>query len=377
MSQDKSTMNKLKAKVIAFYLPQYHPIKENNEWYGEGFTEWTNVGKATPQFRGHYQPRIPADLGYYDLRLPEVRIKQAELAKEAGISAFCYYHYWFGNGRELMEMPLNEVIRTGSPDFPFCICWANHSFYKKEWNPNIRELKQELLLEQTYPGDEDIIAHFETLLPAFLDKRYYRIENRLAFVIYNAKDIPDFLRFKQLWNQLAIKNHLPEFFFISYTTIIDEVNSTPFNEYDAVILSLINNTVLKGKQSIFSRKIMAAQNKIGRLLHRPLMVRRYADVLEFLTDPIEKQKEIIPVLVPNWDLTPRRGSGGLILHESTPVLFKKHVTNALEIIKNKPIERQILFLKSWNEWGEGNYMEPDIRFGKGYIKVLRELLVEE
>lgn len=120
-------------RIIALYLPQFHPIPENNKWWGPGFTEWTNVAKAKPLFKGHLQPRIPADLGFYDLRLPETRIQQAELAKAAGIEGFCYYHYWFGHGKQLLERPFNEVVESGKPDFPFCICWANHTWSNKTW----------------------------------------------------------------------------------------------------------------------------------------------------------------------------------------------------------------------------------------------------
>ena len=173
-----------KPKIIAFYLPQYHPVKENNEWFGEGFTEWTNVAKAKPLFKGHDQPRVPRDLGFYDLRIPEVRAKQAELAKEAGVDAFCYYHYWFGNGKKLLEMPLERVVELGEPNFPFCVCWANHSWYKKDWNPDTKVLTENLLVEQTYPGDKDIIEHFLYLLPAFKDPRYYKIDGRLVFFFF-------------------------------------------------------------------------------------------------------------------------------------------------------------------------------------------------
>ena len=123
-----------KARVIAFYLPQFHPIKENDEWWGKGFTEWTNVGKAKPLFKGHYQPRVPADLGYYDLRMPEVREAQADMAREAGIEGFMYWHYWFGNGKQILERPFNEVLSSGKPDFPFCLGWANHSWTRRTWN---------------------------------------------------------------------------------------------------------------------------------------------------------------------------------------------------------------------------------------------------
>lgn len=364
----------MKPKVIAFYLPQFHPIEENNKWFGEGFTEWTNVGKAKPLFKGHYQPRVPTNLGYYDLRLPEIREKQADLAKEAGVSAFCYYHYWFGNGREMMELPLDEVIKLGKPDFPFCLCWANHSFYRKNWNPDSKLLSQELLLRQEYGGDEDIISHFNRLLPAFKDKRYFRIENKLVFVIYNSKDIPDFLHFKSIWNSMALNNNLPEFFFIAYTAVKNEIGEAPFIHFDATILSLINNAFLNNDYSKLAKVKHLLKEKIGEVLHRPQMVKKYSDIINFLTDEIESRDNIIPSIVPNWDLSPRRGTGATIFQHSTPEVFKKHVLNALRLVSKKGTERQIIFLKSWNEWGEGNYMEPDLRFGKGYIKALNEAL---
>ena len=142
------------ARLIAFYLPQFHPIPENDQWWGRGFTEWTNVGKARPLFRGHYQPRLPADLGYYDLRVPEVREAQAELARNAGIEGFCYYHYWFG-GKRLLERPFTEVINSGKPRFPFCLCWANQT-----WSGVWHGAPERVLIEQTYPGREDCVKHF-------------------------------------------------------------------------------------------------------------------------------------------------------------------------------------------------------------------------
>ena len=160
-----------KVRVIAFYLPQFYPTPENDEWWEPGFTEWTNVARAKPLFRGHNQPRIPRDLGFYDLRVPETREKQAQLAREASIEGFCYWHYWFGNGKRLLANVFREVVETGKPDFPFCLCWANHSWYQKTWDPN---KPNKLLIEQTYPGVNDSEAHFYEMLPAFKDKRYMR-----------------------------------------------------------------------------------------------------------------------------------------------------------------------------------------------------------
>ena len=159
--------NTKKARVIAFYLPQFHPIPENDRWWGKGFTEWTNVGKAKPLFKGHYQPRVPADLGYYDLRMPEVREAQAKMAREAGIEGFCYWHYWFGNGKKLLERPFQEVLSSGKPDFPFCLGWANHSWTNKSWEAGTKRIKESTLVEMVY-NKEEYVKHFYEVLPLSL-----------------------------------------------------------------------------------------------------------------------------------------------------------------------------------------------------------------
>lgn len=173
----------MKPKIIALYLPQYYPFKENNEWWGTGFTEWTNVGKAKPLFKGHYQPRVPADLGYYDLRLPCIREQQAQLAKEAGVYGFCYWHYWFGNGRRLMNLVFDEVLSTGKPDFPFCLGWANHSWYAKNWNISDTKGKDRLLIEQEFLGVDDFRMHYEYVRKAFRDSRYIYQDDMPVFMI--------------------------------------------------------------------------------------------------------------------------------------------------------------------------------------------------
>lgn len=365
-------------QIIAFYLPQFHPIKENNENFGEGFTEWTNVAKAKPLFKGHIQPKIPADLGFYDLRLPEVRAKQAELAKEAGVTAFCYYHYWFGNGKVVMEKPLQEVVRLGEPDFPFCVCWANHTWYKKTWSTEKNKLEQELLFEQTYPGDQDIVDHFNYLLPTFRDSRYYKLDGRLVFVIYNLKDQPVeyWNRFKKIWNNLSKENGLPEFFFIANTLFTKDLDSELFNVCDMTILSLVTNCIMMQDFSI-KNKIKYRLNLIwSRLLRRPPLVWSYKNAYPSFVDAKCKEENVIPVMVPNWDYTARRGVGGLIIKDSTPELFKEHILQVFDLISKKDVSKQIIFLKSWNEWGEGNYMEPDLEFGKQYIKSLNEVIKE-
>lgn len=353
-----------KAHVIAFYLPQFHPIPENDEWWGKGFTEWTNVGKAKPLFCRHYQPRVPADLGYYDLRMPEVRNAQAELAKEAGIDAFCYWHYWFGNGKQLLEQPLKMVVEQGKPDFPFCLAWANHTWYKKRWNSDVSRFSQEVLMEQQYPGIQDIDDHFYTMLPVFRDKRYYKIGGKLLFLIFAPGDIPDIDYFISRWQELAHINGLPGFYFIGQADS-SQINLPVYKKLDAINYECIRDFFNQSRWRRF----------IAFTMKRPIVL-PYKKILERYDVNIIKNIKIYPTVYPNWDVTPRIGFIGTVFHESNPELFKMHVSQVINAIKSKPDDDKIIFLKSWNEWAEGNYMEPDLKFGRGYIDALNEVLNE-
>ena len=191
-----------KARLIAYYLPQFHPVAENDKHWGKGFTEWTNVAKAKPLFKGHYQPFLPTELGYYDLRVPQIRNEQAALAKAYGIEGFCYWHYWFG-GKRMLDMPFNEVVKSGEPDFPFCLCWANHS-WTAIWVGDTRTV----IVEQTYPGVSDYENQFYELLPAFKDKRHIRVNGKLLYSIFAPEAIPDCKLFTNTWQELAEKEGL-------------------------------------------------------------------------------------------------------------------------------------------------------------------------
>lgn len=364
----------MKPKVIAFYLPQYHPTPTNNKWYGEGYTEWTNVGRAKKLFPGHYQPHIPADLGYYDLRLPEIREKQVELAKEAGIYGFCYYHYWFGNGREELERIFDEVVASGKPDFPFMLCWANETWRRKFWNPyanldkNGRWGEDNIIVEQTYQGEKDNIDHFYRLLPAFKDKRYIKINGKLAFMVYKPLELLDQKDFIELWQELALKEGLPGFHFISN-------EARPLPKMNAEIyfnmgFDAINSVGIWYKKVQYEDKFLWKYFKnIIRKFNIPYAV-EYKKMLPYFKTNIDALENVYPTLIPNWDHTPRSGKHGFLIHKSTPELWRLHIKDFFNIIKNK--KEPILFLKSWNEWGEGNYMEPDLRFGHQYIEVLKE-----
>lgn len=353
-----------KIRAIAYYLPQFHPIPENDEWWGKGFTEWTNVTKAKPLFKGHEQPKLPADLGFYDLRVPEVREQQAQLAREAGIEGFCYWHYWFGNGKRLLERPFNEVLESGKPDFPFMLAWANETW--SGFFHGVRD-NSKILIEQLYPGDQDIIEHFNTCLPAFLDKRYIRVDNKPCFMIYHYWEHPEMEKFISIWNTMAKDNDLEGIFFIAMgiETDIDKALEIGFNGFNRAIST--NEVYNKTKQYWWIRQL-------NRIQKKPLKTIDYKYFIESAKSYIYKYEHIYPTVLPNWDHTPRTGKNGILYTGSTPRLFKRHLLDVYEEIKDKR-EENLVFIKSWNEWAEGNYLEPDIQWGKQYLDVVKEIFV--
>ena len=356
----------IRARVIAFHLPQFHPTPENDEWWGKGFTEWTNVARAKPLFPGHYQPHIPADLGFYDLRLPEARHAQAELAKKYGIEGFCYYHYWFGGGRRMLERPVNEILASGEPNFPFCLCWANHS-----WSNIWQGLSNRTLVEQTYPSMDDHQKHFEWLLQAFTDSRYITVDGKPLFLIYSPKDIPDIQRVLDYWRDLAIKAGLKGLHLVGVNY------GSP--DWDPLTVGLDASTwqPLPPKDGRIPWRYLGLKAK--RLFERDkyrLTVYDYAEVLDILVRKIKPPFPDYPTVLPNWDNTPRSGLNGLVLHGSTPELFRQVLHQAFSLVEHEPAEQRIVFIKAWNEWAEGNYLEPDQKFGHSYLKVIREELTE-
>ena len=360
----------MKPKVIGLYLPQFYPTPTNNKWWGEGHTEWKNVGKAKKWFPGHYQPRVPADLGYYDLRVPETREKQVELAKKAGLYGFCYYHYWFGNGHEELELPFDEVLKSGKPNFPFMLCWANQSWEKKFWDPyvDLPDGLNSIIVPQTYPGIDDDINHFYRLLPAFKDSRYIKLKGKIAFMILRPYEIPDIESFISLWQELAHKEGLPGFHFIAEE--MGTPNHDTLKKYENQGFDAMNLISLGIARSKLENKFLRKHFDIyGRKFHLPFPI-KYKQIYPLFKNELDIEENVYPSLIPNWDHTPRSGKYGFLIHDSTPDLWRKHIVDMFSNVKGK--KEPILFLKSWNEWAEGNYIEPDIRFGSKYIDVLRE-----
>ena len=361
-----------KARVLAYYLPQFHPIPENDEWWGKGFTEWTNVGKAKPLFPGHYQPHIPADLGYYDLRVPETRDAQAQLAREYGVEGFVYWHYWFGNGKQLLERPFNEVLTSGKPDFPFALAWANET-WQGFWFGD--DGSRNVLIEQTYPGDDDFTAHFYAVLPAFKDPRYITCEGKPVFVVYKPEQVPDMHHFISLWQELAKANGLKGIYFIAHQTnlvtqkrVQNRLDVQLSAGFDAI--NVVNVWTKDLHQYPLWNRI------IRKLFYKNEMFRLVPDLRPYLPElfrcPLDRMETVIPSVVPGWDHTPRTGIRGMVLYGSTPEKFEQITRAVIDDIIKKPFEKRFLFIKSWNEWAEGNYLEPDLKWGHKYLEALRK-----
>lgn len=363
----------MKARVIAFYLPQFYPIKENDDTWGKGFTEWNNVVKAKPLFKGHYQPRIPADLGFYDLRLGEVRIAQAEMARKSGVEGFMYWHYWFGNGKQLLERPFFEVLTSGQPDFPFCLGWANHSWTTKTWVKVGAISKNSTIVEQTYPGIQDYINHFHYVLPAFKDQRYITVDSKPLFYIYAPEASPEIKIFIETWQKLALKNGLPGIHFVARmqgrTANYDNLKNLGFqamNRYGAWHAQVAQ----LGKWKRIFKTVLKRETGIGSLLKYD-----FKTISQNLFDEEDSLEDVYPTIIPQFDRTARAGNQAIIYHNSSPKLFGEQIELVLEKIKEKEEQHKIVFLSSWNEWGEGSYIEPDVKYGWGYLDELKNKIL--
>ena len=354
------TDDRLAARAIAFYLPQYHPIAENDEWWGPGFTEWTNVARARRMFPGHNQPHLPADLGFYDLRLPESREAQAALAAQHGIEAFCYWHYWFGGGVRILERPFNEVLASGSPSLSFCLGWANET-----WSGVWHGAPNRVLREQRYLGPEDDQRHFDTILTAFRDDRYLRVNGKPVFYVYRPHLLPDAAAFVDRWQAMARAAGLDGLYLVAeitdsfgrwmpYTRAIED-------GFDAGV-HLQHPADVRGARGFAMRVLRKL---------RQLEVYPYSTRTE-LWDKVRANPGWLPAVIPNWDSTPRSGRRGIVLTGSSPDRFAQNVAAAVRTLDGRPREERLLWVKSWNEWAEGNYVEPDQEYGRRWLEALRE-----
>ncbi|MEJ7645278.1 MAG: glycoside hydrolase family 99-like domain-containing protein [Chryseolinea sp.] len=373
------SMNQM--RPIAIYLPQFHPIRENDEWWGKGFTEWRNVIKGKPRFKGHYQPQLPADLGYYDLRLPETRQAQADLAKQYGIHGFCYYHYWF-NGKRILERPFQEVFESGSPDFPFMLCWANEN-WTRIWDGG----ENSVLLKQDYSFEDDA-KHINALIPYFKDKRYIKVNGKPVFAIYKDALFPNINRTIEIFKEECAKHGL-ELYICKFERDIDSAAGDPIDlGFDASIefqpLSKSRREFIDIEQKKFSNRYLRISKYVTfikkRLLRQNIEVDKITDLEKFVEYDIQRPRppyKIFPGVSPSWDNSSRRpGKRANIFINSSPKVFQKWVRNKVSKFPSYSKEENFLFVNAWNEWAEGNHLEPCERYGHQYLQALKDGIIE-
>jgi len=352
-------------RALAFYLPQFHPIPENDAWWGTGFTEWRNVAAARPLFRGHEQPHIPADLGFYDLRLAETREAQAALAREYGIHGFCYYHYWFA-GKRLLGRPLDEVLASGRPDFPFCLCWANEN-WSRIWDGS----DTEILIEQTY-SEQDDLEHIRFLLERFRDPRYVRVEGKPLFLVYKAAKLPDAARTTALWREEAAKQGLPGLYLCKVESHDDPRDPPAALGFDAAV-------EFQPDPLCFPRPL--GKNPFWRLLMEIGLTRRsyatydYDGLVENALARPQPDYLRFPCVTPSWDNSPRRKKAPTIFRGATPGKYGRWLAESLRRFRPPTPEENFVFINAWNEWAEGNHLEPCRRWGRGYLEETGRVLL--
>jgi Glycosyltransferase WbsX len=344
-------------KALAFYLPQYHPIPENDEWWGTGFTEWHNVTRARPLFDGHYQPHLPGELGFYDLRVPEVREAQAELARTHGVHGFVYYHYWF-KGRRLLERPFGEVLKSGQPNFPFALCWAN-----EEWTRGWDSQTGHVLMRQEF-SEQDDRAHIRYLIEAFKDPRYITIDGRPLMLIYRPTLIPDLLRTSEIWRTEVQRAGFPDL----YLCWVESWGAPPGG---------------KGPEPFGLDASVGFMPVQGDRLHPPLESLRghrildYESAAEWSMGLLDSPWKRFPSVMVGWDNTARRARGATIYHGATPERYEHWLKVTADAVTGVRAEENYLFILAWNEWAEGNHLEPDQRYGRAFLEATRSVLVTE
>jgi hypothetical protein len=338
-----------RARALAMYLPQFHPIPENDAWWGPGFTEWTNVVRARPLFPGHDQPHLPAHLGFYDLRVPDVRERQAELARAHGIEGFCYWHYWF-LGKRLLERPFAEVLASEQPDFPFCLCWANES-----WSRRWLGEDKDILIQQDYSPKDDV-AHAHWLTNAFADRRYVHVRGRPLFLIYRPTFLPDAQRTLETIRTVCIDAGLPDPFLLGVNAFLD---------IDYRTLGFDGTMDFEPQLGV-----------LGGVLEDGLKVCDYGEARKLMrARQLQRDFSVYPSVVVSWDNTPRRGENGIVLVQATPASFELGLVETVVPLLRRPLEDRLVFLNAWNEWAEGNHLEPGRRHGLGYLEAVRRVIL--
>ncbi len=378
-------------KIISFYLPQYYEFKENNEWWGKGFTEWTNVKQAKPLYKGHYQPTIPHNHFFYCLTEKETIQWQINLAKTYGIYGFCFYHYWFGNGRKLMEKPVEMFLNDSSLDMPFCLCWANHN-WTRTWTGGDKDI----LMEVKYGGEDEYREHFKYLLPFFLDARYIKKDNKPIFLIYMPELIPNLALMKKLFDKWCKQTGFNGIYFISqaptvamhrkqYQQSIDYsiLYEPNYTQHHITMLLKTGNIVAALKESP-SNVIRIIQNALKKRINQIFFAGKsnnlcltcfsYKGTWKAICRRKIKGNEYWPGIFVGYDNTPRKGYNGMVYRHGSPKRFEKYLK---KFIRNQCSSSEYIFCMAWNEWGEGAYLEPDEVHGLQYLAAIKHAIDSE
>lgn len=342
--------------VVAFYLPQFHPIPENDAWWGRGFTEWRNVGRALPQFEGHLQPRIPADLGYYDLRLPDVMREQMTMAAEYGISAFCTYFYWFA-GKTLLEHPLRQWLNDATLTLPLCLCWANEN-WSRRWDG----LEDDILIAQAHSPTDDL-AFIEYVSPYLRDPRYLRVEGKPVLLVYRPGLLTEPKATAERWRTWCRHHGVGEIHLV-YVQSFDSVPPESVG-FDAAVSFPPNNANLKPVTSEFRLINPAYEGTIydWRELAKKAMATRDPDY------------RLYPCINPGWDNEARRSGSGRSMVRATPRAFMEWARSAAATARRRSPDAPLMFVNAWNEWAEGAILEPDVRFGFAWLDAIRRSML--
>lgn len=351
-------------KVLAINLPQFHPFPENDNWWGKGFTEWTNVVGAKPLFKGHNQPQLPADNGFYDLRLPESREIQAKMAADYNIDGFCYYHYWFG-GTRLMKEPIDQILESQNPDFPFCYFWANES-----WSRRWMGEEKDVLIAQSYSESDDY-EHANWLVKSFKDKRYITVGGRPLFLIYKPFDLPHPQKTFSIFEEVCAENNIPKPFFVASNSHNIEINPMEIG-FDAAIHFQTRHTVLSEFWIDGFTIKRFARNILKGVLNPTLKLYSYKKYKQ----AIKKFKityDGFPCVLVGFDNTARRGKKAIILDGQNVADFKESLMEAKQIAEKMPQNQQIVFINAWNEWAEGNHLEPCSTFGHSFLQAVKDV----
>jgi hypothetical protein len=372
-------------KIIAFYLPQFHNIPENNEWWGDGFTEWVNVKKAKPLYEGHDQPRVPLNNNYYNLLDDNVKVWQAELAKKYGIYGFSYYHYWF-NGKLLLEKPMEQMLENKAIDIPFCISWANET-WTKAWTGD----EKKVLILQKYGKEKEWREHFEYLLPFFKDQRYIKVDGKPFFIIYRPEVILCLNQMLDLWNNMAIENGFPGMSFAYQSNDIDLIKGSDDSRFDYDIefqpdftTSAIRNDKFKTLRAIRRSVAHFVEKHSGIDLYRfgraeltKIMKKdrmSFDEVWENILKTKPASKKNLPGAFVGWDNSPRHDDRATIYVGDSPEKFEKYITQQVKRAR-EVYHTDMLFMYAWNEWAEGGYLEPDERSGYRNLEAIRNALI--